>query len=642
MNNPPVSADPEKDFLVGDHLVRPQRGCIEREGRVIRVKPKTMAVLQCLARAGGEVVTRAELFDTVWGRAVVSDAALTQCIVELRSAFGDTARASTVIETVPRVGFRLAMGITAPASVGVEHPQGAADVEDTQSAAGVEDPQATAGAEEPQGAVGAEPRSERKRVAVPALLISLAGAAVVVLALVFSGGKPGQVASEVKTLAVLPFVDMSPDQDQQHFADGITEELIHGLSRQPQLMVIGRTSAFMFKDRSEDLREIGRLLDVDHILEGSVRKSGDQLRITANLIEVSSGASLWSRSYERTTAQYFECQKEISSQVIAAMAIETGLGEPGHVFGTSSFEAYEYVMKFYAGDWLTDTDSILRDLEYLRMATEIDPGYAFAWGALSLHYSGHQDALSPDWRELSHRYLERALALDDNSAQLWEVAAHYYAAINDWSGAEQALSRVPRDSGIAVFPGHLELLVKVGRASEVIELGERQLRRDPLNSRINVYLQHAYAISGMTDKALEQSEIVWKGWPTPQAAQEAMLAAFAQDDPAVIRFWLERLLASGDESATNPAMAERFDNPQFALDWLRQAEFDTHADRYVAPAWAAYLGDAELALDLMRKSPDPWAFWMPHNAEVRQLDGFKDLLRDVGLVDYWRKSGWGE
>jgi TolB-like protein len=450
------------------------------------------------------------------------------------------------------------------------------------------------------------------------------------------------VADEVKTLAVLPFVDMSPDQDQQHFADGITEELIHGLSLQPQLLVIGRTSAFMFKNRSEDLREIGRLLDVEHILEGSVRKSGDQLRITANLIEVGSGASLWSRSYERTTAQYFAIQKEISKDVFAAMAIETGLGEPGHVFGTSSFEAYEYVMKFAAGDWLTDTDSLLRDLEYLRMATEIDPGYAYAWGALSQHYSGHQDALSPDWRELSHRYLERALALDDNSPRLWEVAAHYYAAINDWSGAEQALSRVPKDYGIAVFPGHLELLVKVGRAREAIELGERQLRRDPFYDRINVYLQHAYAMSGMTDKALEQSEIVWKGWSTPDAAQEAMLAAFAQDDPAVIRYWLERLLASGDESATNPAMAERFDNPQFALDWLRQAEFDTHADRYVAPAWAAYLGDPELALDLMRKSPDPWAFWMPHNAEVRQLDGFKDLLEEVGLVDYWREFGWGD
>ncbi|RPH98595.1 MAG: hypothetical protein EHM68_03860 [Lysobacterales bacterium] len=614
MTNPPVPADPEKEYFVGDYLVRPQRGCIEREGRVIRVKPKTMAVLQCLARAGGEVVARDKLFDTVWGRAVVSDAALTQCIVELRSAFGDTARESAVIETVPRVGFRLAMGIT-PASVGVE---------------------------DPQGAVGAEPRSKRKRVAVLALLLGLAGAAVVALAFVFSGGKPGQMADEVQTLAVLPFVDMSPDQDQQHFADGITEELIHGLSLQPQLMVIGRTSAFMFKNRSEDLREIGRLLDVDHILEGSVRKSGDQLRITANLIEVGSGAPLWSRSYERTTAQYFEIQKEISKEVIAAMAIETGLGEPGQVFGTSSFEAYEYVMKFYAGDYLTDTDSVLRDLEYLRMATEIDPGYAFAWGALSQLYSGHQDALSPDWRELSHRYLERALALDDNSPQLWEIAAHYYAAINDWSGAEQALSRVPQDSGIAVFPGHLELLVKVGRASETIELGERQLRRDPLNDRINVYLQHAYAMNGMPDKALEQSKIVWKGWPTPQAAQEAMLAAFAQDDPAVIRFWLERLLASGDVSATNPAMAERFDNPQFALDWLRQAELDTHADRYVAPAWAAYLGDAELALDLMRKAPDPWAFWMPHNAEVRQLDGFKDLLRDVGLVDYWRESGWGD
>jgi TolB-like protein len=434
---------------------------------------------------------------------------------------------------------------------------------------------------------------------------------------------------------------MSPDQDQQHFADGITEELIHGLSLQPQLMVIGRTSAFMFKNRLEDLREIGRLLDVDHIVEGSVRKSGDQLRITANLIEVDTGAPLWSRSYERTTEQYFGIQEEITGAVIAAMAIETGLGAPGHVFGTTSFEAYEYVMKAIAGNPLTDTNSMMRDLEYLRMATEIDPDYAFAWGALSYRYSWQKDALAPDWRELSRRYIERALALDDTSPQLWEFAVYHYVATNDWSRAEQALSRL-EDHKWALLPVHLELLVKVGQASEALELGERMFRRDPFSALINVYLQHAYAVSGMTDQALEQSELLWEKWPTPGAAQEAMLAAFAQDDPAVIRYWLERLLASGDDSATNPAMAERFDNPQFALDWLRQAEFDTPADRYIAPAWAAYLGDAELALDLMRKSPDPWAFWMPHNAEVRQLAGFKDLLREVGLVDYWREFGWGD
>lgn len=617
MKGSPGSAHLEREFLVGDYLVRPRRGCIERDGRVIRVKPKAMAVLQCLAQAGGEVVARDELFDAVWGQAVVSDAVLTQCIVELRGAFGDTARESAVIETVPRVGFRLAAAVTAVAQpVDERHEAG--------------------------GDGGVAPRNGRRRLGPAALLAGLAVAAIVVLALVFTVGNPVQVADEVKTLAVLPFVDMSPDQDQEHFADGITEELIHGLSLQPQLMVTGRTSSFMFKNRHEDLREIGRLLDVDHILEGSVRKAGDQLRITANLIEVDSGAPLWSRSYERTTGQYFEIQEEITGAVIAAMAIETGLGAPGHVFGTTSFEAYEYVMKGVAGNQLTDPDSMLRDTEYLRMATEIDPDYAYAWGALSQRYSWQKDALSPEWRELSSRYIERALALDDSSPQLWEFAVYHHVALNDWSRAEQALSRLPQEHNWGLLPVHMELLVKVGRAREAVALGERILRREPVSDMINIYLQHAYAISGMPDKALEQSAVLWKTWPTPDAAQEAMLAAFAQDDPAVIRFWLERLLAAGDGSATNPAMAELFDNPQFALDWLRQAEFETPADRYAAPAWAAHLGDPELALELMRKAPDPWAFWMPHNADVRQLDGFKDLLREVGLVDYWREFGWGD
>ena len=238
----------------------------------MRIKPKAMQVLQCLAGASPEVVTRNELFDRVWPGSVVSDDALTQCIVELRKAFGDSPQHGKVIETIPKRGFRLVPD-TAPVEASADDPP---------------------------------PPAKNK------LLNWLPAAALVpiILAAVihFNDARDaGPVAAAVpeKSLAVLPFVDMSSESDQGHFADGLSEELITQLSRLEGLLVTGRTSSFRFQDSDEDLRTIGGMLGVRHILEGSVRRSGEQIRVTAQLIDVESGFHVWADTYDRPLCRYF-------------------------------------------------------------------------------------------------------------------------------------------------------------------------------------------------------------------------------------------------------------------------------------------------------------------------------------------------
>ena len=252
------------DFRVGEWIVRPRRDCIERGSRIVHVKPKSMAVLERLARGAGQVVTRDELFDAVWPGGVVTDDVLTQCVVELRKALGDSARKPRFIQTVPKVGFRLLQSAT---------PLGTAD-----------EPAVNAAAEGSAAAllVGWNPAAR--------VFFFIAGTVLMGLVLFWylSGSRdiPRPAMTEAAmSLAVLPFVDISEEQDQEWYAYGLTEELTNRLAQLQGLQVTGRTSAYRFKDRNEDLRQIGGALGVTHLLEGSVRTDADRLRITAQLIE---------------------------------------------------------------------------------------------------------------------------------------------------------------------------------------------------------------------------------------------------------------------------------------------------------------------------------------------------------------------
>ncbi|MEM9300507.1 MAG: winged helix-turn-helix domain-containing protein, partial [Pseudomonadota bacterium] len=290
----------EHAFRLGDWLVTPARHALERDGEVIRLKPKAMAVLEQLAGAAGDVVPRDELFAAVWPGCAVTDDTLTQCVVELRRALGDSARAPRFIETVPRRGFRLL-----------------ADVQVTEAAVAR--------------------HVVRRRWPVLAALVALAAVALTTLATM-----PRSAAPSAQSLAVLPFADLSPSEDYGFFADGLTEELINRLSMLDGLQVTGRTSAFQFRGGVDDLGDVRERLGVTWVLDGSVRRDRGRLRVSAQLIDTATGYPAWLETYEENSTGIFEIQDGIAEAVAGALSVRLGVGhlgrEPG---GTRNLDAYE-------------------------------------------------------------------------------------------------------------------------------------------------------------------------------------------------------------------------------------------------------------------------------------------------------------
>jgi transcriptional activator of cad operon len=287
------------DFQLGDWLVRPHRDRIECGGRVIHVKPKSMAVLECLARANGRVVDRQYFFDAIWPGGVVSDDVLTQCIVELRKAFGDSARNPHVIETIPKIGFRLIPAVVPRTS--------------RQAVTPGDDP------EHPETLDSANPRKPaRGAIALFAVIILAA----LVLGLYLSGIHDAPVSEPqpgANSIAVLPFVDMTEDQNMGWYADSLTEGLINRLAQLEELDVVSRTSSFQFRGSNLDLRKIGEHLGVSYVLEGSVCDAESQLRITVQLINTKSGFHVWSSQYDRSVTGGGDVQESIVKSVATAL-----------------------------------------------------------------------------------------------------------------------------------------------------------------------------------------------------------------------------------------------------------------------------------------------------------------------------------
>jgi len=302
--------------------------------------------------------------------------------------------------------------------------------------------------------------------------------------------EPAAVQEGGKSIAVLPFVNMSSDPEQEYFSDGLSEEILNLLAKVPDLKVIGRTSSFAFKGKNEDLRGIGKALDVSTVLEGSVRKSGERVRITAQLIDVSSGAHLWSETYDRTLTDIFAVQDDVASEILSALEIHVGM-KPARGRPTENTEAYSLFLK--AKSAMTRWDAVSAE-QILLKTVELDPMFAEAWESLAYTYweQWGQSLDDATARSGMQNAASRALAINPDLV----FARVFLESASTESGVLkreiEALERLLRKQ--ANHPQAQEMLtwdlVMAGYFGEALGLAEYQVDLDPLspNAQLNLYL----------------------------------------------------------------------------------------------------------------------------------------------------------
>jgi len=321
-----------------------------------------------------------------------------------------------------------------------------------------------------------------------------------------SGGRAFKTADLLPSIAVLPFVDMSPEKNQEYFSDGLAEEILNSLAQLSDLHVAGRTSSFSFKGRNEDLRSIGRQLGVAHVLEGSVRKQGDRVRITTQVISVADGFHVWSQTYDRSLADVFAVQDEIGRAVAEALKIRLLGRTPSRSQAPEATpEAYNL---FLIGRQFHNTgtkEGCRRASEAYRKAIGLAPSYAPAWASLAFsrhawaYYFAETAAGFQAARDEAFAAAEKAIALDPGGAKGYSVRGLLRSAYRyDWTGAqadfERALAISPGDT--SAMQGMAEVLACVGRLQEAIAMQRRLAELEPLIPRVHSILGFLYTASG--------------------------------------------------------------------------------------------------------------------------------------------------
>ena len=288
-----------------------------------------------------------------------------------------------------------------------------------------------------------------------------------------------------KSIAVLPFVNMSGDKNNDYFSDGITEEILDALAQVPNLKVAARTSAFAFKGKAEDLRKVGQVLDVATVLEGSVQKSGDEVRITAQLIDTRSGYHRWSEKYDRKLTSIFAVEDEISKAIADKLQVQLTGGNGQSLVARKIVDprAHDFYLR---GLTLLAARSVAEAVGAFRQAVAIDPDYAQAWAALA-EAQALLPSYAPDPTKIAYadslKSAERALALDPNNALGHVAQGVVYSNQMRWADADRALQRA-----LALAPGDAEVLNQyaqflegVGQLEPALVELDRALQRDPLS-----------------------------------------------------------------------------------------------------------------------------------------------------------------
>lgn len=471
---------------------------------------------------------------------------------------------------------------------------------------------------------------------------------------VLPGTLPGN-GTKAKSIAVLPFVNMSNDTEQEYFSDGISEEIINTLVQVPDLKVTGRTSAFSFKGKNDDLRLIGEKLGVSNILEGSVRRSGTRVRITAQLIEVANGFHIWSQKFDREMNDIFAVQDEISQAIADQLMRELGKTEKLSLAknSTSSIEAYNIFLKgrFY---WSKrSAEGLMKSIKCYEEAIRIDPDYAQAYAALSDSYSllCAYHILSPENSILKARSIaKKAAEIDPSLAEAYEAMGHV-ELLYDWNWQhaqqfyQQAINLNPHYATALQRHSLLQLLFdKLGQALEEMMLA---VNNEPLSLIINTDVGLIYFLQKNYQLAIEKCATVLDIDPNFAVALFVTGLAYEQleqyDD--AIQYFQKAYDHSRGNVILKGALIHAFgkSGKTKEAEKLFASLMELPSTIYVSPYTMAisYLGldKTEEALNWLQKAVDTRSVWLihlhmksdPRFRAIKDDNRFIDLLKQMGL-----------
>jgi len=454
---------------------------LRKAGALVKLQSQHFQLLVLLAERAGQVVTREEIRQTLWNNEtfVDFDRSINFCVSQIRGSLGDDPQSPRYIETLPRKGYRFVAPVT------------------------------EAGAEPAKAQPAPEPVAVHKAVPERRWWLLSAGAAVFLAAIALAakmGVSPHLGTKPIGSLAVLPLENLSHDPEQQYFADGMTDELITALAKISALRVVSRTSVMQYKGTKKPVSQIARELNVEAVLEGTVMRDRNRVRITAQLIGAAPEKHLWAENYVGSLEEVLALQDRVASAVAREIQIQmtprerTLLATPRAV----DPEAYEAYMKGrYLWEGVSE-ENLSKSQDFFEQAIKMDPGYALAWAGLADTY----DKLA-DWGVVSRKdsapraraAAEKALVLDNSLAGPLITLASAKANLEwDWAGAERLCKRAIDLNPNYGYAHHwyATLLAAAGRVREAVAEARRAHEIEPLNGEFHanviwkLYLAHEY------------------------------------------------------------------------------------------------------------------------------------------------------
>ena len=584
------------DFRMGAWLVQPSLDAITRDGATVHLEPKVMEVLVCLAQHPGEPILKETLLKTVWPDTFVTDDVLTRSISELRRAFEDDARESTVIQTIPKRGYRLLAPVTFV-----------------------------------NGTIAdADPRVE-----------------------IWHPHRNRGDAKTINSLVVLPFTNASGDPDAEYLSEGITEAIINHLSQLSKLRVVPRNTAFRYKTREADAASLMCELGVDAVVTGRVVQRGESLVVCSELVDLASEAQLWGQRYNRQLSEIFSVQEEIAAQVSEALRLQL-TGEERQRLSrqhTHSREAYLLYLKGRYHCARRTSEDLKRALPYFQRAIQEDPGYALAYAGLaegSILLTWANGLSFIEGIEQAKRAARKAVEIDPWLADGYTALGFVSACDRDWATAEfafrQAIQLNPGSS--LAHTWYAVSLTAMGRSDEAIALIREAQQIDPLSLVVLHHAAWVHLHARRYDEAIihcrEALEMepnyplctFWLGIAyTEKGMHEEALAFFqkTRKDGLDVHFVIG---AQGHAFARAGRRTE-------AEDLLRQLANSGQPlcrDSYQESVIQVGLGEFEQALDSLEKAYQErslclacWTKCDPRLDPLRVYPRFDDLLRLIGV-----------